>query len=132
MTLTTGTAGSLLTPEQVEDLFTKPVLAASVALNPLCSRVLRPTAPSVRLPAVTADPTVAWVAERCSSSVTGSPSGPPAGSASASRTPPPWSASGSPQADRRMKPGPPARSDRGLVRCVRARRRRPRTRPAPG
>ncbi len=63
MTLTTGTAGPLLTPEQVESLLIKPVLAASVALNPLCSRVLRPTAPSVRLPAVTADPTAAWVAE---------------------------------------------------------------------
>ena len=34
-----------------------------MALNPLCSRVLRPTAASVRLPAVTADPTAAWVAE---------------------------------------------------------------------
>ncbi|MGY1692342.1 phage major capsid protein [Geodermatophilus sp. SYSU D01105] len=63
MTLTTGTTGPLLTPEQVESLLIKPVLAASVALNPLCSRVLRPTAPSVRLPAVTADPTAAWVAE---------------------------------------------------------------------
>jgi HK97 family phage major capsid protein len=63
MTLTTGTAGPLLTPEQVEDLLIKPVLTASVALNPLCSRVLRPTASSVRLPAVTADPTAAWVAE---------------------------------------------------------------------
>ena len=63
MTLTTGTAGPLLTPEQVESLLIKPVLAAWVALNPLCSRVLRPTAPSVRLPAVTADPTAAWVAE---------------------------------------------------------------------
>ena len=63
MTLTTGTAGPLLTPEQVESLLIKPVLTASVALNPLCSRVLRPTAPSVRLPAVTADPTAAWVAE---------------------------------------------------------------------
>src|SRR3954451_4124123 len=63
MTMTTGTAGPLLTPEQVESLLIKPVLAASVALNPLCSRVLRPTAPSVRLPAVTADPTAAWVAE---------------------------------------------------------------------
>jgi HK97 family phage major capsid protein len=63
MTLTTGTAGPLLTPEQVESLLIKPVLAASVALNPLCSRVLRPTAPSVRLPAVTADPTAAWDAE---------------------------------------------------------------------
>ncbi len=51
------------TPEQVESLLIKPVLAAFVALNPLCSRVLRPTAPSVRLPAVTADPTAAWVAE---------------------------------------------------------------------
>ncbi|MGY1683916.1 phage major capsid protein [Geodermatophilus sp. SYSU D01176] len=50
-------------PEQVESLLIKPVLAASVALNPLCSRVLRPTAPSVRLPAVTADPTAACVAE---------------------------------------------------------------------
>ncbi len=29
----------------------------------MCSRVLRPTASSVRLPAVTADPTAAWVAE---------------------------------------------------------------------
>jgi HK97 family phage major capsid protein len=63
MTLTTGTAEPLLTPEQVESLLIKPVLAVSVALNPLCSRVLRPTAPSVRLPAVTADPTAAWVAE---------------------------------------------------------------------
>ncbi|GAB3314377.1 hypothetical protein GCM10027451_29260 [Geodermatophilus aquaeductus] len=63
MTLTTGTAGALLTPEQVESLLIPPVLAASVALNPLCSGVLRPTAPSVRLPAVTADPTAAWVAE---------------------------------------------------------------------
>jgi hypothetical protein len=63
MTLTTGTAGPLLTPEQVESLLSKPVLAASVALNPLCSWVLRPTAPSVRPPAVTADPTAAWVAE---------------------------------------------------------------------
>ncbi len=63
MTLTTGTAGPLLTPEQVESLLIKPVLAASMALNPLCSRVLRPTAPSVRLPPVTADPTAAWVAE---------------------------------------------------------------------
>ena len=45
MTLTTGTAGPLLTPEQVESLLIKPVLAASVALNPLCSRVLRPTPP---------------------------------------------------------------------------------------
>src|SRR3954462_15494053 len=63
MTLTTGTAGPLLTPEQVESLLIKPVLAASVALSPLCTRVLRPTAFSVRLPAVTADPTAAWVAE---------------------------------------------------------------------
>lgn len=63
MTLTTGTAGPLLTAEQVESLLIKPVLAASVALNPLCSRVLRPTASSLRLPAVTADPTAAWVAE---------------------------------------------------------------------
>src|SRR5215218_6438487 len=108
MTLTTGTAGPLLTPEQVESLFIKPVLAASVALTPLRSRCcgrppLRPAArrhrrtppdpragrepvhqarpgrlggaepvvlagaaadrPSVRLPAVTADPTAAWVAE---------------------------------------------------------------------
>jgi hypothetical protein len=52
VTLTTGTAGPLLTPVQVESLLIKPVLATSVALNPLCSRVLRPTAPSVRLPAV--------------------------------------------------------------------------------
>ncbi len=43
MTLTTGTARALPTPEQVESLLIKPVLAASVALNPLCSRVLRPT-----------------------------------------------------------------------------------------
>ena len=63
MTLTTGTAGPLLTPEQVESLLIKPVMAASVALNPLCSRVPGPTAPSVRLPVVTADPTAAWVAE---------------------------------------------------------------------
>jgi hypothetical protein len=41
--LTTGTAGPSLTPEQVEDLIIKPVLTASVALSPLCSRVLRPT-----------------------------------------------------------------------------------------
>ncbi len=33
MTRTTGTAGPLLTPEQVESLLIKPVRAASVALN---------------------------------------------------------------------------------------------------
>ena len=35
MTLTTGTAGPLVNPEQVEDFLIKPVLAASVALDPL-------------------------------------------------------------------------------------------------
>jgi HK97 family phage major capsid protein len=50
-------------PQQVESPLIKPILAGSVALNPLCSRVLRPTAPSVRMPAVTADATAAWVAE---------------------------------------------------------------------
>src|SRR3712207_315789 len=51
------------TPEQVESLLIKPVLAASVALNPLCSRVRRPTPPLLPAPAVTADRTAAWVAE---------------------------------------------------------------------
>jgi hypothetical protein len=34
MTLTTGTAGPLLTPEHVESLLIEPVLAASVASSP--------------------------------------------------------------------------------------------------
>jgi hypothetical protein len=63
MTLTTGTAGPLLTLEQVESLLINPFSRACVALRPLCSRELRPTASSIRLPAVTADPTAAWVAE---------------------------------------------------------------------
>ncbi len=37
--LTTGTAGPLPIPEQVEDRLIEPVLAASVALNPLYLRV---------------------------------------------------------------------------------------------
>jgi HK97 family phage major capsid protein len=63
MTLTTGTAGPLLTPEQVEDLLVLPVLAASVALNPLVSTVVRLTGSTYRIPKVTADPSAAWVAE---------------------------------------------------------------------
>jgi HK97 family phage major capsid protein len=63
MTLTTGTAGPLLTPEQVEDLLVLPVLVASVALNPLVSTVVRLTGSTYRIPKVTADPSAAWVAE---------------------------------------------------------------------
>ncbi|WP_324277128.1 phage major capsid protein [Blastococcus brunescens] len=63
MTLTTGTAGPLLTPEQVENLLVLPVLAASVALNPLVSTVVRLTGSTYRIPKVTADPSAAWVAE---------------------------------------------------------------------
>jgi len=63
MTLTTGTAGPLLTPEQVEGLLVLPVLAASVALNPLVSTVVRLTGSTYRIPKVTADPSAAWVAE---------------------------------------------------------------------
>jgi len=63
MTLTTGNAGPLLTPQQVEDLLVLPVLAASVALNPLVSTVVRLTGSTYRIPRVTADPSAAWVAE---------------------------------------------------------------------
>ena len=63
MTLTTGTAGPLLTPEQVEDLLVLPVLAASVALNPLVSTVVRLSGSTYRIPKITADPSAAWVAE---------------------------------------------------------------------
>jgi HK97 family phage major capsid protein len=63
MTLTTGSAGPLLTPEQVEDLLVLPVLAASVALNALVSTVVRLTGSTYRIPKVTADPSAAWVAE---------------------------------------------------------------------
>src|SRR3954468_22625170 len=63
MTLTTGTAGPLLTPEQVEDLLVLPVLAASVALNPLVSTVVRLTGSTYRIPRVTADPVAGFVAE---------------------------------------------------------------------
>jgi HK97 family phage major capsid protein len=63
MPLTTGTTGPLLTPEQVESLLINPFSRASTALRPSFSRVLRPTASSIRLPAMTADPTAAWVAE---------------------------------------------------------------------
>ena len=59
MTLTTGTAGPLLTPEQVEGLLVLPVLAASVALNPLVSTVVRLTGSTYRIPKVTADPSAA-------------------------------------------------------------------------
>ena len=38
MTLTTGTAGPLLTPEQVESLLIKPVLAAGAGTSTRCSR----------------------------------------------------------------------------------------------
>src|SRR3954451_14513658 len=63
MTLTTGNAGPLLTPEQVENLLVLPVLSASVALNPLVSTVVRLPGSTYRIPKVTGDPSAAWVAE---------------------------------------------------------------------
>lgn len=63
MTATTVNTAALLTPEQVESLLVLPVLAASVALNPLVSTVVRLTGSSYRIPRVTADPSAAWVAE---------------------------------------------------------------------
>jgi HK97 family phage major capsid protein len=50
-------------PEQVEDLLVLPVLAQSVALNPLVSTVVRLNGSTYRIPRVTADPSAAWVAE---------------------------------------------------------------------
>jgi HK97 family phage major capsid protein len=63
MTATTSNTAALLSPEQVEQLLVLPVLAQSVALNPIVSTVVRLTGSTYRIPKVTADPSAAWVAE---------------------------------------------------------------------
>jgi HK97 family phage major capsid protein len=64
MTATTANAVAPLTPEQVEQLLVRPVLAASIATQDgvTCS-VVRIDGKEVRFPVVTQHPQAAWVAE---------------------------------------------------------------------
>lgn len=59
--VTTATAGPILRPAEIEDLFILPVLARGIA-GQACD-VIRTAAPVVTIPMMTATPTAAWVAE---------------------------------------------------------------------
>jgi HK97 family phage major capsid protein len=61
MSLTTSGGQAILSPEQVGELVIRPLAQESVALR--VSTVHPIVGPSLRVPAVTADPTAAWVAE---------------------------------------------------------------------
>jgi HK97 family phage major capsid protein len=61
MTITTTTGGSILTPEEVNELVVRPFIEQSVCSQ--ISTVVPLGAHSLRVPIATADPTSAWVAE---------------------------------------------------------------------
>lgn len=61
MPVTTNSAGPILTPAQIEDLFLLPVLARSVA-GRVCD-VIRSTSPTVTVPRITSTPSAEWVEE---------------------------------------------------------------------
>jgi HK97 family phage major capsid protein len=61
MSLTTSGGQAILSPEQVGELVIRPLAQESVALG--VSTVHPIVGPSLRVPAVTGDPTAAWVAE---------------------------------------------------------------------
>lgn len=64
MTITTNDARTILTDEQVEELFVEPVLARAVAaLDGVTSTVIRLDGPSWRAPKMTKAPRGAWVSE---------------------------------------------------------------------
>lgn len=59
--VTTATAGPILRPAEIEDLFILPVLARGIA-GQACD-VIRTAAPVVTIPMMTTTPTAAWVSE---------------------------------------------------------------------
>ncbi|WP_272936909.1 phage major capsid protein [Mycobacteroides chelonae] len=61
MSLTTASGGAILTPEQIGELVIRPLNQLSVAMQ--TGNVVPITAPSLRVPVVTADTAAAWTAE---------------------------------------------------------------------
>lgn len=61
MSMTTGTASGILTPETVSALLVRPAFAQSVA-GQVC-RIVYTQSKTFRIPVVSADPNAAWVAE---------------------------------------------------------------------